>query len=653
MVRVWVVFVGLSLALLFGMASVEARVSLESFAADTEMGYPKISPNGRYLAVPMRKGGAKIIIIDLEAPPDTKSGFLAVPDNLVADWVEWGNDDRLLINLTRERSIRFRGRTYDASVSRVISIDRTGTGLVVLFANKRSFRNNLDLSEVVHPLPDDPKSVLMGADKGGRYNLFRVNIYDGTAEQIQAGSTNTFGWLTDLDGVPRVRWDYRPRQDRIEIYLRKGDTDTWDMVTQYGERELPELNIVGFADDPRQAIVASRQTSDRYGLYEYDVTTHKLGRSLFQNAKVDVGEPVGGPMYDPRTTKLVGYYYVDDFWTMHYLEPDLSRIQQKLDATFPQAAIVRIYSWSTDRSRFLFVTQGPRDPGSFYLYDAKKDEAKLVGRLNSDIPESELGPMSILKFAARDGTKIQAYVTMPPGQAQKKLPTIMMPHGGPELRDFVDYDHWAQMLANRGYLVAQPNFRGSGGYGKAFAEAGHRQWGRKMQDDISDTLKALIDEGLTDPDRVCIVGGSYGGYAALAGGAFTPDLYKCVVAIAGVSDIPAFLEEEEDTFGDDSSVYQYWVKRLGDPARDLEQMKSVSPALNAASFKVPVLLIHGSADRIVPIDQSNRMRKALEKAGKEVRFVEIKGEGHNFTEYASDLRLMQEMEQFVNAHIGN
>src|SRR5262249_34265217 len=153
------------------------------------------------------------------------------------------------------------------------------------------------------------------------------------------------------------------------------------------------------------------------------------------------------------------------------------------------------------------------------------------------IVPAELGETLIIKYAGRDGTKLPGYLTLPPGKDGKKLPLIVMPHGGPEVRDFVRYDYWAQFLTNRGYAVFQPNFRGSGGYGKAFAEAGHRQWGRRMQDDVTDGVKALIADGTADPSRICIVGASYGGYAALAGGAFTPDLYKCVIAIAGVSDI--------------------------------------------------------------------------------------------------------------------
>jgi dipeptidyl aminopeptidase/acylaminoacyl peptidase len=399
--------------------------------------------------------------------------------------------------------------------------------------------------------------------------------------------------------------------------------------------------------------VASRVSGDRYALYEYDIQTRKLGKVIFQNANVDVGEPAGGPIYDPITTKLAGVYYVEDLWHIKYFDPAIDRIQQKLDATFQEAVIVRMVSWSADRTVLVAYAEGPREPGSFYVYDSKTDSAKGIGKLYPEIPKTELGQVELIKYPARDGTRLQGYLTMPPGKGSKNLPLVVMPHGGPEARDYARYDHRAQMLANRGYMVFQPNFRGSAGYGRAFTQAGYRQWGRRMQDDITDGVKTLIGDGSADKDRICIFGGSYGGYAALAGGAFTPELYKCVIAVAGVSDIPQMLEEMEDIVGKESAVYSYWVKQLGDPQKDLEQMKSVSPARHAQAFKAPVLLIHGTSDRIVSIDQSKVMNKVLKAAGKDVKFVEIKGEGHHFQNPGSDLRLLTELEQFLAAHIGN
>jgi dipeptidyl aminopeptidase/acylaminoacyl peptidase len=633
--------------------AVAARVPLETFADNPAVGRPKLSPNGRYIAAPLWRGKDDgVAVYEVDAPPNARIKRISLPADLDVDWVEWANDDRLLISLSKS-GLTFRGGLkINTSLSRVIALDRDGQNMVVLFANSRRHRGNFDLSEIVHSLPDDPNSVLMAAnDNRNHNNLYRVNVYDGKAELVARGGQDTFQWLTDLKGEPRARWDFRPRFDRVELLVRAADGD-WERVAHYGFRDLPTLNIVGFGDDPRIALVASRQTGDRYALHEYDTTTRTLGKVLFQHPRVDVGEPVGGPIYDPASTKLIGVYYVDDVWERHYFDPEFAALQGRLDATFKDAAIIRMQSWSADRSRFVIFTSGPKDPGTYYVFDVKSGRATLIGRLHPNIPPNELGEMIIIKYKARDGTPIPGYLTMPPGRGDKNLPMVVMPHGGPEHRDYVQYDQWAQMLANRGYLVFQPNFRGSGGYGKTFAEAGYRQWGRRMQDDVTDGVQALIADGTADPNRICIVGASYGGYAALAGGAFTPDLYRCVLAIAAVADLPAFLETREKQLGDESAIYDYWIRLLGDPKTDLQQMQSVSPALQASKFKAPVLLIHGDEDDNVPIDQSQRMEKALQAAGKQVRFVTINGEGHNFSKRSSDIKVMSEMEAFLAATLG-
>jgi dipeptidyl aminopeptidase/acylaminoacyl peptidase len=266
------------------------------------------------------------------------------------------------------------------------------------------------------------------------------------------------------------------------------------------------------------------------------------------------------------------------------------------------------------------------------------------------LPENELGDMLVIKYKARDGTKITGYLTMPPGKGDKNLPLVVMPHGGPELRDFVSFDPWAQMLANRGYAVLQPNFRGSGGYGKSFTEAGHRQWGRLMQDDITDGVKALIKDGTADANRICIVGASYGGYAALAGGAYTPELYKCVMSIAGISDVAAMMAHEKNM--QDDELYTYWTNWVGDPKVDLQQIKAISPINSVSKFTAPVLLMHGERDDNVTPGQSMTMSQALKKAGKKSELILVENEGHSFFLDKNRLMLLKEMERFVGQNIG-
>jgi dipeptidyl aminopeptidase/acylaminoacyl peptidase len=534
----------------------------------------------------------------------------------------------------------------------VVAVNRDGTNVVGLMTPDRRFRANSDLTLIAHMLPESPEHVLMAAnDPRSRFNLYRVNINTGELKLESEGNVRTDSWLTDLSGTPRVRWDFNEDRESFEIYLRRDDSDQWDKVGEYGERDLPDINVVGFADDPKVAIVSSRQSSDRLGLYEYDLVSRKLGRMLYAHPGVDVGSPFGSLLYDRETKKLLGLTYVEDLWRVHYFDPALERVQAEADAAFPDSAIVRVTSWSKDKTRVILYTEGPKNPGSYHYVDRKARTSQPVGRLLPQLPAHELGDVAIIRYAARDGVKLTGYLTLPAGRGDKNLPMVVLPHGGPELRDAVQYDELAQAIANRGYMVFQPNFRGSGGYGRAFAEAGHRQWGRLMQDDITDGVKALIADGSADPARVCIAGASYGGYAALAGGAFTPELYKCVVSIAGVSDLVEMIKEERRA-GPESSVYRYWVKRIGDLEKDEAEMAAWSPSRHADKFVAPVLLVHGARDGIVPYDQSQTMERALKKAGRPVTLIRIPSDGHNLARRESRLVLLSQVQRFLAQHLG-
>ncbi len=647
------------LALLFAFATSTrialAKLPVAEFTKDATLGSVSISPSGRYLAqAKLISDGKKTVIavFDLDNLSLKPTGT-AMPDGVTVLSVQWANENRLLIS-AREITADTDSNQYFGGIPRIIAIDRDGKNLKTLFNNKRLLQYSWDTPGWVHPLPKEPDYVLMDtSDENGRNNLYRVNVNDGSAEMVQKGTKGTYNWLTDLDGVPRVRWDGEWTSGKRQMLVRRGLTDDWDVVSEYNERDTPDIKILGFGDDPTTAIVASRLGGDRFGIYEYNVASKALGRPLFQHPNVDIGSPVGRPIYDPYTTKFVGISYVDDVWFRKYFDPDLARVQANVESGLPGEAIVIATSWSEDRKRFVFYTESPTNPGTYYYYNSERNQATMIGKVYPGLVERELGEMLVIKYTARDGTKIPGYLTLPGGKGDKNLPMIVMPHGGPELRDYVQYDGWAQFLVNRGYAVFQPNFRGSGGYGRAFTEKGHRQWGRLMQDDITDGVKALIKDGTADPKRVCIVGASYGGYAALAGGAFTPDLYKCVVSVAGVSDIPQMIADEKSMHGNGSEVYEYWKKWVGDPVTDLAEMKAASPIFHVPNFTAPVLMIHGTKDNIVLPNQSYRMEKALRGANKQVQLVQIENEGHHYQGPTSKQRLFEEFEKFLSANLGN
>jgi dipeptidyl aminopeptidase/acylaminoacyl peptidase len=260
-----------------------------------------------------------------------------------------------------------------------------------------------------------------------------------------------------------------------------------------------------------------------------------------------------------------------------------------------------------------------------------------------------LGEVREFTYKARDGYEIPAFVTLPAGAGDKQLPMVVLPHGGPESRDVRCFDWLAQFLASRGYAVLQPQFRGSTGYGEAHRKAGYRQWGRLMQDDVTDGVKALIEQGIADPKRVCIVGASYGGYAALAGAAFTPELYACAVSINGISNLSAMLNFEEAYAGKESDSVRYWKDHIG--LKTSPEVLSRSPARAATNVRAAVLLLHGVNDSVVPIAQSREMASALKSLGKAHTLIELPGEDHWLSRSDSRTRVLTEMEAFLATHL--
>lgn len=302
--------------------------------------------------------------------------------------------------------------------------------------------------------------------------------------------------------------------------------------------------------------------------------------------------------------------------------------------------------------RLIVETVGPKTPESYYLYDRTTHQATAIAASYPDLKESDLGEVKSYDYPARDGLHIPAYLTLPSGSGQHKLPLVVMPHGGPDWRDDKTFDFFSQFLASRGYAVLRPEFRGSSGYGRPFTKAGLHQWGLKMQDDISDGVKKAIADGIADPKRVCIFGASYGGYAALAGATLSPELYACAISFEGVTNLPDMLGYDKHAFSENFTNGSWTATRMGDIFTDSAQLDATSPALHGDRVIAPVLLLHCELDVTVPIEQSEMMAAALQKAGKKVEFVRIPGDDHYMTLESTRLRVLQEVEKFLAANIG-
>jgi dipeptidyl aminopeptidase/acylaminoacyl peptidase len=355
---------------------------------------------------------------------------------------------------------------------------------------------------------------------------------------------------------------------------------------------------------------------------------------------------VTGVEFDRFTGQPLSAFLSGSEHEVKWLNSDAEARHKVLARAFP-GRIVDIRESSRSGDRLLVEASSPSSPPVYYLVDNRTHKADIVAEGYPTLANVKLGEVRAITYTARDGTEIPAYLTLPPGVAPQNLPLVVLPHGGPQARDYLEFDWWAQFLASRGYAVLKPQFRGSSGFGDAFQKAGYHQWGGLMQDDVSDGVAAMISQGLVDPKRVCIVGASYGGYVALAGAAFTPTLYKCAVSINGVSDLPEMLAYSDKRGG--GGIAYYWRDHIGSPYDPAVRAKS--PVHAAANVNIPILLMHAADDTVVPFRQSEDMAHALSKAGKSVTLVPLPGEDHLLSRSESRTQMLKVLEQFLAANL--
>jgi dipeptidyl aminopeptidase/acylaminoacyl peptidase len=295
-------------------------------------------------------------------------------------------------------------------------------------------------------------------------------------------------------------------------------------------------------------------------------------------------------------------------------------------------------------------TEGGDDPGTYWIVDIAKHSADPLGALYLGVHSANVGPIRMVGWNSGDGTPLRGVLSLPPGREAKALPLIVLPHGGPEARDYPRFDWWAQAFAPRGYAVFQPNYRGSAGYGIAFRNAGLGEWGRKMQTDVSDGVAALAKAGIVNPKRACIVGGSYGGYAALAGVTLQHGLYRCAVSVAGVSDLGSMLSFVERRAGGVNPATRYWKSFMGVTTMWGSELDPITPVALANQADAPILLIHGKDDTVVPFEQCERMESALKSAGKPVEFVLMQGEDHWLSREETRITMLRSAVAFVEKY---
>ena len=605
-----------------------------------------LSPNGNRIAVGENLG--------TDAEPLSAVDFIDAADpegprrriNLGAvriSGLEWAGNDRLLASVmikgeTGRRSqagTNVRSESIEFWMRRVVSIHADRGEPVVLFGDQRNqMRGTFDMGRIIDLLPDDPDNVLMAAwEADGVLALYRVNVNTGTPTRMERGGSGTYTWRT-INGVPVMRHDINVRGTMETIMVRTQGETEWRMARRSRVRDAPDFSWVGPSGRDGVVLVMARLDSeDVMSVREMDLTTTALGAPL--NSR-----PGRDALYGLKDSAghYLGAAYYGERLEYEFAEPVLAAHHRGLNQFFDNACDVHLTDVDRARNRFIAYVNGQNEPGAWFFYDK---EARVVVNVAQayEMDTTRLGVGEVMQVPTRDGATIEAYLTAPPGGAPG--PLIVLPHGGPEARDTGDWNRQMQVFAAQGWWVLRPNFRGSSGYGQAFAEQGWTRWGTRMQDDVEDAVAHAVRLKGLDESKVGIIGTSYGGYAALMGALKRPDLYKAAVGICGVYDLPDMLAWEDRL--DDSAdklISQFWTKRIGDRTTDAAALEAASPRRRAGEIACPVLLVHGVDDGIVPLIQSRRMRDALRSAGKSVELIEIQDFGHGDWEDEKERELM-------------
>jgi dipeptidyl aminopeptidase/acylaminoacyl peptidase len=446
-------------------------------------------------------------------------------------------------------------------------------------------------------------------------------------------------WHTDHDG--RLRLAVTTDGVNTSLLFRRQEADPWRTVATYNYKEYARPCLFTF--DNRSLYVSSNVGRDRAAIFEYDLESGREGRLVFEHPEVDVGHV----LHSKKRRLITGAAYETDRLRLEFFDEERSRLQRFVDERLPGHDNL-FTSHSRDETRWVVHSCSDRTRGSYHLLDTRAMTLTRLFDISPWIDETKMAPMKPIRYEARDGLAIHGYLTLPGGGDSGKLPLVVNPHGGPWARDSWGFNPEVQFLASRGYAVLQINFRGSAGYGRRFLEAGFGQWGLAMQDDVSDGVAWAVDQGVADPERIAIYGGSYGGYAALSGLTSTPELYACGISNVGVSNLFTWIE----------SIPPYWkpylemlYEMVGHPRRDAERLRETSPFFNAERIGVPLLVAQGANDPRVPQQESDQIVEALRGRGVPVEYMVKKDEGHGFQSEENKFDFYRTMERFLDRHL--
>ncbi len=600
-------------------------IPLEDFFKNPEKTAYQISPDGKYFSFLAPVNNRMNIFIQA-IDEDTARQITYEADRDIAGYF-WANKNRLLYqkDVGGNENFRLYGVNLDGS-DLICYTDFEGV-----------------ITEVIDDLPDINDEVIIQMNKRNPqvFDPYRLNIITGEMKMLAENPGNIVGWLTDHEGKLRVAMAITDGVNQTLLYR---DTEKENfrpvLTTTYKDNFSPHF----FTFDNKYLYASSDLGRDKQEIIIFDPATKTEIDTLYKNDEVDVT----GLSYSRKRKVLTEATYFTDKRQHYFFDPETKALYERLAREIGQYEI-SLGASDKEENVYIVRTYSDRTRGAYYLYNKITDELQKIHDISPWLKEDSLAVMKPIQYTSRDSITIHGYLTLPVGVKAKNLPVVVNPHGGPWARDYWGFNPEVQFLANRGYAVLQMNFRGSTGYGKNFVNISYKQWGRTMQNDITDGVKWLIDQGIADKNRIAIYGGSYGGYATLAGLTLTPDLYACGIDYVGVSNLFTFM----------NTIPPYWepmremfYEMVGHPVKDSIWLAEVSPVLHADRIKVPLLIAQGANDPRVNKNESDQMVEALKKRGITVEYMVKDNEGHGFRNEENRFDFYRAMEKFLANHIG-
>jgi dipeptidyl aminopeptidase/acylaminoacyl peptidase len=622
------------------------QLPAEAFGSLPDVTNMRISPDGKRLASIIRVDlnnvkGSAVQIVNLETG-EKKISLFSDNKTYTLYWLNWKSNEFLLVGsmYPEARSVGQSARRYKTRETRMLILDIVNDKITSPFSTQYLAKQQISplyQDNVIDFLEDDKDNILMSVsgaynEQGGLTpNVYKVNLRNQKMELIQRAMDYTYSWITDQQHRVRISATYKDTS--TTILTRDIDSEKWRELWKYDAFSDDEVNPLGFGLDPN-ILYVSAYLNNFKAIFKVNLKDPELKKELIFSEPM--GDVAGGLIYS-SDHDVIGIAY-DNGAKYIYFDAKNKKFQAGVDKALPLTANY-ILGMSADNQKYIVFSSSSTESGAYYFGDRKKGTLDPIAYSYKVLTPELMANRKEYLYKARDGLEIVGYLTVPKNSAGKNLPTVIFPHGGPISYDAKGFDYWAQFFANRGYAVLQMNFRGSSGKGLAFRNAGLKNWGQEMQDDVEDGARKMIADGITDAKRICIVGASYGGYAALMGAVKTPDFYKCAASIAGVSNVYELVRDHR--YGGKKSVVDL---QIGD---DDKLLKEYSPVYHAEKIKIPVLLVHGDMDRQVEPKHSENMNEALKKAGKNVTYISLPNEDHFLTNNENRVATFKALDDFL------